>query len=217
MIAYSRAQKRKAKKAKANAFGLPELAATPKRDKSGCFVERTRQQADDPAPREVVLKGRCRMLGLEITKENMALVDTTLLSDPAGAVIYLSTDDTVLRAKLWKTFSDMDRADEVYHRRILGKSRHAKCGKIEFYPERISSENAPARDDRDDDTKDRDAVNGFMYWRGLAQGLGARAMTAIFDAMYLRVEMARGGVVLPAGERFFDAVKDLTKAAEKTR
>lgn len=214
MRAYSKGAKRRNKKA---SIDLPALAPTPKREKSGCFVERTRQQGTDPHPKETALKARCRMMGWRPTDDNLSRADTALLSKAGGAAIYIHIANVQERAKLWKTFCDFDGADEMYCRRILGKSRHAKCGKIEFYHEHLSTENAPDRDTRDDDTKDRDTVNRWMHWQGLIGRMVARDRTALLDGVFDRQKVVIDGKVTGAGIRFLAALSELTEIAEKAR
>lgn len=214
MRAYSRGAKRRNKKTVAD---LPALAPTPKREKNGCFVERTRQQNKDPHPKETALKARCRMMGWKPTAENLSKADAAFFSSQGGAAIYISVADASRRAKLWKTFCDFDGADELYNRRILGRSRHAKTGKIEFYHEHLSTENAPERDTRDEDTKDRDATNRWMHWQGLIGRMDAKARTALYDGVFERRRIVVVGKVTSAGDKFLEAIADLTEIAEKVK
>lgn len=222
MSKTDRAKKRAAEKASrvtAAPVGMPNFALRPsrKRDKSGCFVERQRQKRDDPKPMETVLKARCRRLGLTANGANMLKVNSGMLSDPAGQAVFLTHSSQARRDALWKTFCDLDRAEAVYFARILKAARFAKCGKVEFIPERLTSENAPAPDGRTEEEKDQSAVNGWMHWRGLAQRLGSRRMTALYDGVWMRAELVEAGAVTPAGAAFVSALEDLTAIATGSR
>lgn len=203
----------KAKKA-TEGFGL---APTPKREKSGCFVERTRQQREGD-PREEVLAARCRRIGIPNTVENRLSMNHSVFGDDAGIVINVKASGNSERDLLWKTFCDLDRAEETYHRRILQKSRHAKCGKMEILPERFEAQMSDSIDTRDDDEKDRDAVNNWMRWRGYVDHLDAEVRTDFWAGVYLRRELHRNGAPTEGGKAFFKAIKALSEvvtAAQK--
>lgn len=219
--AYTKGAKRRRKRNRqaldAVMIDLPALAPIKRREKSGCFVDRKRQQPDDPDPAQTVLRRRCRDLGLAPEKANMALVNTALLSEPAGMAIHLCAKGEDERADLWKTFCDVDRAEETYYRRILGVARHAKVGRMEMLPEDLTSENVTQPDSRDDETKDLDAVNNWMHWRGLAQMLGAARMGALYDGVMRRKALVRPMGVTLAGMAFVDSLRQLTAIARQGR
>lgn len=195
---------------------LPELAPSRKRGKDKCFVERTRQQGDiEPDPRRTVLSARCRHLGKEVTEDNRLSVAAGILGDPAGRAIAIGAANDRDKDRMWKTFMRLDAAVAGYHHRILQQNRFAKCGKVEYLPERFATapEDAPS-DPRDDATKDRDAINAWSRWRGFVGSLGSHEQTAIWNAVWLRVELSRGGNLTTAGEAFVRAMRLLAEVAK---
>ncbi len=211
--AYSRAAKRRQKRERtlssiADEFGI---APSSKRGKDGCFVERKRQVKEDP--REVVLAARCRRLGKSERKEDQLSVTWPMLSDNVGIAIHLGNSDQQERDRLWKVFCDFDRIDEAYHRRILGRGRHAKCGKIEYMPERFEVDPSLTSDDRSDEEKDSSVVRSWMRWHANVRSLSSADESAFFSGLYARLALHDGGVILASGERFNAALRRLAEIA----
>lgn len=213
MKSYSKAAKRANKKAAREEFALAE---TPKRGKDKCFVDRTRQQRESE-PRKTVLSARCRQAGREDTKSERNAMLYPFYSDPAGIAISIHFKDDGDRLKHWQTFCSLDGAEEVYHRRILSRSRRAKCGKVEYYPERFEARPEETTDTRDDDQKDRDASNRWAMWRGYVGHLTAKEQNALYCGVYLRAELFRDAALTPAGKGFVVALERLTDIAHDGR
>lgn len=195
---------------------LPELAPSRKRGKDKCFVERTRQQGGvEPDPRRTVLSARCRHLGKDDTEDNRLSVAWGILGDPAGRAITIGAANDRDKDRMWKTFTRLDAAVAVYHHRILRQNRFAKCGKVEYLPERFATapEDAPS-DSRDDATKDRDAINAWNRWHVFIGNLVGHEQSAIWNAVWLRVELSRGGRLTTAGEAFVRAMRLLAEVAK---
>lgn len=210
-----RAAKQAHKRALESEFALQP---TPRRGKDKCFMDRTRQQGEyEREPRQTVLSARCRRLGVEDTEERRLSMAHSVFSDDAGVAVSLGTSGNVERDALWKTFCDLDRVEETYHRRILQRSRHAKCGKMEFIPERFEAQPGDAVDTRDDETKDRDAVNNWMRWRGFVGHLGAHEQNALWSGVYIRCDLHKDGALTSAGKAFVQALSRLTDVAAAKR
>ncbi|WP_449043741.1 hypothetical protein [Paracoccus versutus] len=192
--------------------GLPELAPIERRNqprRNGRFVKVNED------PRKVVLNKRCRDMGLGENRDNRRLMSSPMLEDPAGQVIYLEAGSDA--ARLWQTFCKLDAADAVYHARVLGRSRHAKCGKVEFMPERLETRPDDETDYRSDDEKYRGAVNNWMRWHGLVGCLAGHEQSAIWDGIYLRCEMHKGGKATTRGTAFVAALRMLHVISQRGR
>lgn len=211
MSKADRAKKRAAKKAPGN---MPQLAAVPRREKNGCFVERTRQQSDRD-PTKTVLSARCNHMGVEDTKENRQAMAVGMMGDPAGRAIAIGAPDN--SDSLWQVFSRLDGAVARYYRRILQQDRFAKCGRMEILPERFatSPEDDVPSDLRNDDTKDRDAVNDWVRWQGAVGRLSAFEQSSIWDAVWMRAELVKGGRLTPQGAGFIRAITALDHAERR--
>ncbi|WP_323008949.1 hypothetical protein [Paracoccus sp. (in: a-proteobacteria)] len=189
--------------------GLPELAPIERRNQprqNGRFV---RVEED---PRKVVLNKRCRDMGEKETRENRRLMSQSMLGDHVGQALYLDTPKDAER--LWQTFCKLDAADAVYHARVLGRSRHAKCGKVEFMPERLETRPDDGTDYRSDDERYRSAVNNWMRWHGYVGRLAGHEQSAIWDGVYMRCEMHKGGKVTTRGRSFVAALRMLSLASQ---
>lgn len=158
------------------------------------------------------MEARARQLGIPECAANLRI-----LAEPAGRAIWLTETNDDERNRLWKAYSDMDHAEDVFARRIMGRARHAKCSKVEFLPDNMTSENAPAADTRDEKTRDDDAVRAWTYWRGLTQCLPTEMRTVLFDGMLGRMDLVVGSSVTRAGREFVAAVRMLAKEAERGR
>ena len=153
-ISQKRAQRRKARE------GMPELAATPRRDRSGCYVERTRQQPADPEPQRVALSARIRQTGM--TPEQAR-------SEMAGCAVgrRLMLDHISDKAELWEAVKHMRRVIVAYDRSIGAPSRHAQCLRIMLPTDKLeASASSPAPDLRDPETRDRQAQAAWMALKG---------------------------------------------------
>lgn len=211
--AYSQAAKRRHKKA-AQESGLPEIAPSRKRTAKGQYSRAGQDLTDGKEdPRKTVLSKRCRDMGREVNRENRLALSAQIMGDEAGQAISIGAPRDA--ARLFKTFTDFDNADERYHRRILGRSRHAKCGKVEFMPERFEARDDETTDTRTEEEKDRAAVNAWMAWHGLLGHLERHEHTSIHDGMYLRGALHKGGVLTTKGAAFVAALRVLADVAER--
>ena len=156
--ARTAAQKRRDKRiARQN---MPELASTPKRDRSGCYVERTRQQAKDPHPQEVAFKARMRQTGMTAEQARHEM---------GGCAVgrKLMLDHISDRADLWEAVKHMRRVVVAYDRSIGAPSRHAQCLRIMAPTEQMQADaSSPAPDLREPEERDRQAQAAWMALKG---------------------------------------------------
>lgn len=208
--ARTQAEKRRAKKQHSQFDIAPSRKRTGKGQYSRAGQDLTNGKDD---PRRTVLSKRCKDMGKEVSRENRLAMSAQMMGDQAGQAISIGAPRDA--ARLFKTFIDFDNADERYHRRILGRSRHAKCGKVEFMPERFEARDDETTDTRTDEERDRAAVNAWMAWHGLLGHLAAHERTAIHDGMYLRGALHVGGVLTTRGTAFVSALRVLADVAER--
>lgn len=192
-------EKRRLKKL---ARDMPKLAEVPKRDKNGCFVERTRQQGDKE-PRRTVLEARARQMGR--TASEAREMNRQRLSDGAGMALSLLCDPDTAET-LWRLYVALTASEARYHRSI-GKSIHPKIAKIEMMQERFETRPDDQIDLRTPDQRDRDAVRRWMYWQGVIGHLAAHHQSAIFAGYRHNFDMVDTGKVTPAGRRFVEAMR----------
>lgn len=137
-----------------------------------------------------------------------------MFGDSAGQAIALGSRDKPEADRLWDVFWKLDRADATYHARILGRGRHAKCGKVEYMPERFEARADEASDYRTEEERDRSAVNAWMRWHGHVGHLASYEQTSIWDGVYLRCDLHRGGKLTTAGTAFVAAMRLLADVYE---
>ena len=139
---------------------MPELAATPKRDRSGCYVERTRQQDKDPHPQEVAFTARMRQTGMTAEQARHEM---------GGCAVgrKLMLDHIEDKDQLWEAAKHMRKVVVAYDRSIGAPSRHAQCLRIMAPTDRMeASASSPAPDLRDPETRDRQAQAAWTALKG---------------------------------------------------
>ena len=194
---YSKAAKRRAKAA------MPDLAPTPKREKSGRKQRPTTQSernADKPA-----LESRARMMGLPA--DSAKDMRRPRLSEPPGIAIDLScgADEAT---RLWGHYIALTASEARYHR-TNGLSLHAKTAKIEMEPETFETRADDAIDLRTEDERTRDAIRSWSRWCEIMECLPLRARSAITTAKRDLAPMVDAGKPTPAGTRFVKAMQQL--------
>lgn len=197
--------------------GVAGLAPVPRRelDGSATRAKRTVAAKQERAPDKVALQARARMMGAE--GRPLEVMRTQALGEPAGQAIYLiyGKSDPELAAELWQTYATFTACEARYARVVLGKSLHAKTGKIETMPERFEAREDDQPDLRSEDEKHRDAVNAWIHWHGLIGQLHAVYQRDLFDVVRGRREAVGGGVVTRAGERFVEALVLLREVGKR--
>ncbi len=208
--ANSKRRARKARRDNADPFALApvvrrERDGTPKRS------HRADYERDASA---VALKARCRMAGWAETELDRARMQS--LEGQAGIAITIGARNDAERQRLWAAYAGLDATEETYFRRVLGKSRHAKTAKLEMMPpEAIETRPDDKPDLRDEDQKHRDAVNGWMRWRGYLGHLRSDEQTAIHGAMQHRAALAVDGRLTTAGASFVAAMRVFSDVVER--
>ncbi len=194
--AAKRAAKRAAKKAKGGKRAHEKLC-------EAIYVQVAEAPED---PRAVVIGARARIM----SKKPGAEMLLDLFGDPAGQAISIGARNEDEARKLWDVFKRYDQADDVYFRRIIGRSRFPNVAKLEMLPEPVETRDDDRPDDRTPDQRDRDASNGWMRWQGFLGHLAAHERAAITDASRRRGgDLQRSGVLTTAGAAFVAAMRTL--------
>lgn len=176
---------------------------------------RTEQDAD-----RVALEARCRQAGWEAPEggwvaEQLNKAKAQSMEGQAGLAITIGAKDDKERERLWNVWRGLDGAEAVYFRRIHGRSRHAKTAKIEMMPpEAMETRPDDKPDLRDDDAKDRDAVNAWMRWRGYVGHLNAGERHYIHGALMDKLGLLKDGKLSTSGEGFIAAMRVLSDVVE---
>lgn len=189
------------------------LAPSRKRGKDKCFVNRTRQQPNDPSPQRTVLEKRARLMGK--SPGDWGEMRAQAIGEPAGrAIVIVSHQDDA--PKLWSVYARLTASEARYNQLKLGMSANAKGASIMTARDRIqtSADESPP-DLRTFDEKLRDATNRWMEWSGWVMQLTASDQKAIWDVARGRVDPATdAGGVTAAGRRFVEAIRRLAEISE---
>ena len=199
---YTKGAKLRAKKE------LPKLAETPRRKSRG--RKRMAEIKAEPNADRTVLEARARQAG----SKDLGAMRLPAYGEPAGQAIMAIHGGDDAR-KLWDAYTRLTASEAAYAKRYLGLRLHAKTAKIEMMRERVETRPDDKPDHRSDDDKDRDAVNGWMRWRGYVMHLSAADQTAIFDVAYGRVYPMDGGSITAHGKLFVAALERFAKVVEK--
>lgn len=204
------AEKRRRQLAVAYKTGALDLAPVPKRHPSGRPVSQAERD-----PQRTVLDARCRQMGKNPDRAGRKMMKDQMMGDPAGQAIAIGARNANEARSLWQTFSALDKADARYHARILSRSRHAKCGKVEYMPDRFEARPDDQSDHRTDAEKDRDTVNAWMLWHGHLGRMASYEQSAVWDGIYLRCEMHKSGTLTTAGRAFVAAMRVLADVSAR--
>lgn len=205
---YSQGAKKRAKKAMA---GMPELAATPKRQPNG----QRRERADAPQDqRKTALQARARHFGNPDTKKGRDALSGQHNGCQMGMVIEAKAGRNEV-GPLWRVFSDWCAAEDGYRKRYVGQSEHPKGAAIQMVPDRMETDASHSVDLRDADTKDRDAVNRWMRWQGYLGELAPGYVRVLHDARLERAPIWRDQRPTQRGYDALAALRRLRDAVEK--
>lgn len=207
--AYTKGQKLAQKRQRAMA-DIPDLEPIRKRHPSGRKVSTA-----DRDPQRLVLSARCSHMGKADTRENRRLMKEAMMGDPAGQAIAIGSRGQKEAAALWAVFSKLDSVDARYHSRILSRGRHAKCGKVEYMPERFEARPDDRADSRTEEQKDRAAVNEWMAWHGAVGHLASHEQSSLWTGVYLRCDLHKNGVLTTAGSAFVSALRILVDVSTR--
>ena len=145
MSAYSKAEKRKAKKARVQTLYEKWEADSV-----------TTNEADNPT--ETVMQARARHAGAAPSHDMLAPV----WCEPAGRALAIGAPDEY--AKLFALFVAYDSAMRTYSRIVLGRSRHPAVSKLEFMQERFETRADDVIDLRSEDERIADARESHARW-----------------------------------------------------
>lgn len=200
-MAYSKAAKRARRK------------RVTKRD-----LEAVREMVNPPPvevyedPRVVVIEARARVMFKKPGPDMLI----EMHGEHAGQAISIGARDKDEAGKLWAEYRRLDGADETYFRRIIGKPRFPNVAKLEMMPEIFEARADDRPDHRDEDQKDRDAVNAWMRWQGFLGRLASYERAAIMAAIRQTSEqLHKGGALTTAGQSFVAAMRVLRSEVER--
>lgn len=195
--AFSKAARRRRKKAiggKRELFGTMEA-----------IEEMTTNRPKDN-PLDTVRKARARHLSCTASDEVLA----PMLGDPCGQAISIGAENKQEAANLWQVFSDLDAADDAFHRRILGKPRFPAVSKMEFMPERLETgPNEPPIDIRTEDERIAAARDAWAHWRADLDKLYPWQRMAVTRGMRQMEAMHIRGALTAAGRSFVSGIRAL--------
>ena len=158
-------------------------------------------------PRIVVLSARCRHMNKPDTKETRLALSWQMMGDPAGRAIRIEARDDA--DKLWDMFCRLDARHDAYRRRNIGRPRFAKVTKMEYLPETFETREDDSNDHRTPEEKDRDATNGWQRWLGFMRRMTVHERMAIYDGLWRRCDLTKGGISTTAGVQFVMALRVL--------
>lgn len=191
---------------------LPKLVKVPRRQPNG----QARKRADAPQdPRKTALSARCRMFGVEPTKYNRNALSGQHSGAQVGFVMeaILHQDEI---PRLWATWQGFCSSMRTYRIRFLGMTGSAKGANIAMVREKLETDQSHSVDTRDQDQKDRDAVNAYMHWHGLLGTLSMSDRILLHDAEKERgPALWRDGKPTAIGAATVPAIQRLADAAER--
>ncbi|MFG6591273.1 hypothetical protein [Sulfitobacter sp. 1A12157] len=115
-------------------------------------------------------------------------------------------------AQLWDVWQQYCAAQRAYRMRILGTTGEPKGAAIQMVPDAMQADTSMRVDMRSDDERDRQAVSGYMRWKGWLWCLTATERGLIHHA-----ERGTGKVLWGDGEptregiATLDALKNLSE------
>lgn len=200
MTAYSKAAKRRARMKRRGLITLPgETVPAPR-------GQGARHDRLEPPASTTVLEARARMM-----HTTTAAANTPILSDPAGQAIWLETGrdkPTPEQAQLWRILCDVSRVYGTFCASI-GKSPHAKCGKVEYLPDRFEARADDRPDLRTREEKDIAASRAWHQWKRAMETMPRLQAGDLWDGIMLQREMVKDGRATLAGQAFVRALRAL--------
>ena len=164
-----------------------------------------------PPANIVVLEARARMLNIAPKHASLPI-----LSDDAGRAIWLETGrdrPAPEQSKLWQILTDVSRAYATYCASI-GVSPHAKCGKMEYLPDRFEARADDRPDLRTREEKDKSADMAWRSWKRAIESLPRGAAGDLWDGLMMQRTLVRDGKVTLAGQAFVQAMRMLKQVME---
>jgi hypothetical protein len=163
---------RRTRKGAAEKFALAATKpAVHPRDRRGTG---TRKPGEDA--RTTVLAARCHHLGTSGDKDARKAAAAPHLGSDLGRVMERLCDGPDEIARLWAVWQGFCAAERTYRVRIIGQAGTPKGATIAMLPEKLEADTGHTIDTRTQDERNRDAVNGWMRWRGFVGQLGSKDM-----------------------------------------
>ena len=197
--ARTQGAKRRAKREKSQF----DLADIPARQPDG-RRRPTRQERD---PTETAITARARQVGEQITRETITALRDPVLCDPAGHAIWLECQGQERKA-LGDILHDLTRA-YVSQCRAIGINPFAKCGKVEYMPDRFEARDDDRPDLRTPEERYRAAIRAWSQWHGRVGSIPTYMQRDLWDGIYLRRDMTKDGRATIAGRAFVAAMRSL--------
>lgn len=171
--AMSNRQRRLAKRARQQA--MPELAPVKRKGQNW------REAKEGKDPRIPALNARCIRFGLSPNRANRRIVSGPHMCCDLGFVMEARLKDVDV-SRLWSVWQAWCSAERTYRVRILGMGDGPQCAALPLLPEDMQTDQSATVDVRSPDERDRDAVNGWMRWRGFIGHLSTQERVALHQA-----------------------------------
>lgn len=169
-------------------------------------------------PMRTALNSRCLRFGLSPNAENREICRSPWMCCDIGFVIEARTsgrDHMHRKSRLWDVFARWCRAEATYRARYLGQVEAPASAALQMVPDAVETDPSATVDTRDQDQRDRDAVNNWMRWQGFLGRLSADARTLLQCAR--RGDgppLWRDGQPTDAGLRALVALVELSEVAD---
>lgn len=157
---------------------MPELAKVKGKPKQPRSRGRFTKPTEDA--RRTGLDARAMHFGGHTTPEQAQALSGQHMGAAIGMVMQRQCPADVPR--LWAVWQAWCMAERTYAVRIIGQTGSPKGASIAYIPERMETDTGHTIDARSADEKDRDAVNGWMRWRGFLGHLPSEQATALHHA-----------------------------------
>ncbi|MDB6455000.1 hypothetical protein [Falsirhodobacter sp. 20TX0035] len=204
------AERKRRKKARIAGF---DLAPVPRREKQAREKGRFVKAEEDP--RNAALNIRCIRFGLSPNRSNRHKVSGQHMACDIGFVLEARCGDAEV-SRLWQVWQSWGAAERTYRLRYLGQSETAQSSAIAMVPEPMQADDGHSVDTRTPDERDRDAVNGWMRWRGYLGHLSSVDQAALHAARReTGPALWQDGNPTGQGIATLDALRHLADMAEK--
>lgn len=198
----------------AHRAGVPEIAPVPRKVSDGhgsTKHSKAPAQRDEAAVRATVYKTRARRLGVDVSDNR---VTSQMAETDAGCAILLTLDgDDALKA--YQAMTGYQAVERRYRIALLGKTGEPNSMRLEHLPDNTFMQDDPAFDDRTEDEKCRDAVNGYMRWQGYFGKADPSTKSHFLAVMSGRSPAMHGSQTTSHGHHFAHAALELWKVAQE--
>lgn len=201
--AYSRAAKKKAKKA---ARGVKDLYAQFEQE----AAQPGRHEPEEP-PRAAAMRARAIALGVEPSEDVM----DAYLETQAGMALFVGVKDKDERRDLVATFSEYDKDHRLFMSRCIGQRMFPAVSKMEFMPERLEASASDPVDLRTVDEKADAAKKAMREWDQKLDALQSWQANIIKSVSYRQETLEVEGTLTAAGRSFIAAIRALHAVGQR--